>query len=283
MQFFFGVKSMKRSPSYKTFFILISLLAVNTFSFSLPIDLSSLTGKQIIDEVELRHSSPNEYSIQEMILVDKKGYEEKRHIRRYSREDSNGLKKTLVVFDKPSGIKGVALLTWEENEADDQQWIYLPAYGNSLKRTLKGNKSNYFMGTDFTYEDLSPYNINDFSYIRQKDENNYFVIDSFPNTKVTKKESAYKYKRSFIQKEKFIVKKTEFYNKKDELIKTLTNSDFTQKNKNQWRPNRMVMNNNKNKHKTIIMVTDYTFEIENVPEKKFTKRWIISGRYLKTH
>ena len=44
-------------------------------------------------------------------------------------------------------------------DREDDQWLYMPAYGQKLKRIAGGNKKGYFMGTDFSYEDLRPENL----------------------------------------------------------------------------------------------------------------------------
>lgn len=59
-----------------------------------------------------------------------------------------------MFFITPADVKGTSFMNWSYNSGqDDDQWIYLPALKRT-KRISSGSKSDYFMGSDFTYDDL---------------------------------------------------------------------------------------------------------------------------------
>ncbi|MBN1409264.1 MAG: outer membrane lipoprotein-sorting protein, partial [Spirochaetales bacterium] len=117
------------------------------------------TGLQIMKEQENRHKSQTEFTKEIMILTDKNGAKEKRVFRRYVKENfKDNTSGLLIVFDSPKSISGTAMLTWDNKDRDNDQWLYLPARG-MLQRITAGSKKGYFMGTDFTYEDMEPENI----------------------------------------------------------------------------------------------------------------------------
>jgi len=165
-------------------FIFVAFLVLACHSVS----AQELTGSQIMDEVSLRHDRPFEFEIQNMTLVDKGGEEEAREIRRYMRQDDDGTRRYLVVFHSPAGIKGVALLTWQNKDKDDDQFMYLPAQGKKMKRIAKGGQKNYFMGTDYAFEDLVSESREKFSYERLPDE----IIDGVDSYLVRACPSSYK-------------------------------------------------------------------------------------------
>ena len=113
-----------------------------------------MSGPEIMAESSRLHESQVEMENLSMILTDRKGEVTSRVLRQYSRKNDDGFYKYLLVFDDPNGIKGVALLTWEKAGGDDDQWVFLPAMGTRLKRIASGGRMNYFMGTDFAFEDL---------------------------------------------------------------------------------------------------------------------------------
>ena len=92
-------------------------------------DPKSLSGRQIMDEVEARHEKPFEFEIQKMTLVDKSGKKEVRDVRRFTREKDKSQTRYLTIFRSPAGIKGTAMLTWQNDNKADDQWLYLPAQG----------------------------------------------------------------------------------------------------------------------------------------------------------
>ena len=148
----------------------IVLAIILSLSFTGISTADALTGRQIMDQVAERHEKDFEYEVQEMVLIDKKGNKEKRLLKRYQRKGEDENFKYLMVFHDPSGVRGVALLTWQNKEKDDDQFMYLPSMGKKMKRIAKGGKRNYFMGTDFTFEDLVTESRDKFTYKRLPDE-----------------------------------------------------------------------------------------------------------------
>ena len=70
----------------------------------------------------------------------------------------------------------------------------MPAYGQKLKRIAGGNKKGYFMGTDFSYEDLRPEKLEAHTYTvlkRKCDNQDCYVIESLPSTDEEKKTNGY--------------------------------------------------------------------------------------------
>ena len=131
-------------------------------SFSL-VQAADLTGRQVMEKQKERHKVKSEIGAEIMLLVDKDKNQEKRQVKRYAKETEKDLHRYLVVFLSPADIKGTALLTWEQKGRENDQWLYLPAQ-KKMQRIAKGSKKNYFMGTDFTYEDMEPEDIDNFEY-----------------------------------------------------------------------------------------------------------------------
>jgi len=263
------------------------LFAITIFLASfVPVQAADdLTGRQIMDEASERHDTPNEFSTQEMILIDRKGNERSRAVRRFQLEVEDGLKRLLMVFDTPKGVKGVAMLTWEKKDAEDDQWTYLPAL-KRLKRIVGGGKRNYFMGTDFANEDFDVEDRDSFKYERLEDATydgkEVYVVDAFPVGKDAKKNTGYERRRIYIGKDNFFQYKTDFYERRTgKHLKTMTVEEVATLDGGIMRAKRALMDNFKNKHKTRVVTKSWDFSKKAVSPKIFKHRYIERKKHMR--
>ena len=260
------------------------LTAVVMFGMSRPGSAEELTGRHILDEVANRHEASSEYEVQTMTLIDKKGNQEAREVRRYTRKGDDGQFKYLIVFRSPPGVKGVALLTWQHADGDDDQWLYLPAQGEQMKRIAKGSKKNYFMGTDFTYEDIITESHDKFSDTRLADEalegTDCYVIEITPSDPELVKETGYQKRIVWVRKDLWLIVRTDYYDKQGKLVKRQTASDLVNVSGSLWRPDTSRMDNFSNGHATVIHVASRKLEEAAVPEAVFQQRFVLSGQHL---
>lgn len=245
-----------------------------------------LSGRQILDQVAERHERPYEMEVQRMALISRGGGEEQREVKRYARKGEDGEYKYLVVFHAPSGIRGVALLTWQQSLGDDDQWLYMPAHGRQMRRIAKGGRRNYFMGTDYAFEDLVFEPREKFTYERLADETldgvEHFVVKTTPSDEELQKESGYQYRQMWIRKDIFFVTRTDYYDRRGRFLKRQTNEDLVQVDDGKtWRANRSVMDNESTGRQTVIEVLERDFAESAVPEEIFTQRFVTGGRHLR--
>ncbi len=241
-----------------------------------------LTGKQIIEEQRKRHSVKSDIATTVMLLVDKKGNRKKRLIRRYGKEFSDGLKRGLLVFMEPMDVAGTALLTWELAGGESKQWVYLPSQ-KKMQRIAAQSKKSYFMGTDFTYEDLQPDSMENYSYtLKGSDtlgDSPCYVVEILPATKEKQKESAYTKRVVWIRKDIFYAVKLEFYGRRDRLIKTQTNHDLVKMEGGVWTAKKALMHNDRTGHRTVMGIKTRQINVL-IDDSVFTERFILSGRHL---
>ena len=64
---------------------------------------------------------------------------------------------------RPSRCPGHGLLVHAHRDGADEQWIYLPAL-RRVRRINSANQSGSFMGSEFAYEDLTPPEVEKFTY-----------------------------------------------------------------------------------------------------------------------
>jgi hypothetical protein len=259
----------------------IALLAgVSTALFA-----EEMTGKQIMEQQEKMQKVTTEYGEEIMLLKDlKTGTQEKRTARRHSQEDADGLGRSLFAFLSPADIAGTAVLTWEQ-ETDDDQWLYMPAT-KKMQRIASGSKKNYFMGTDFTYEDMESEDIENFNYTVLKTETvsldgkewPCWVIEAVPANPEKAKASGYSKRILWVAQNAFITLKVEFYDKRSRLAKTQTIYELENVTGTVWRPKKTIMDNTAKSSQTLTMVAGRKVN-EPIDGDVFTERFILSGKH----
>ena len=90
-----------------------------------------------------------------MQIVDKKGRERVRDfvMLRLDKEDG-GDQYYYTYFTKPSDVSRLTFMVHKHADANDSRWIYVPSV-DLVKQISADDKNSSFVGSDFTYEDVS--------------------------------------------------------------------------------------------------------------------------------
>lgn len=213
-----------------------------------------------------------------MILINKNGDETVREMHTKNKEGVDGEGDMgLIVFDSPRDQKGTALLTHSHKDEDDEQWLYLPAL-KRVKKIASSGKSGSFMGSEFSFEDIGGGgDTKDYEYKWLRDEvyegKQCFVLQSIPKDK----NSGYTKIIAWIDKESGRNYKTEFYDRKNSHLKTMTISGFKKYNGEHDRPAELLMVNHQTGKSTKMLMSDYEFGV-GLNEQDFTKNSLKRAR-----
>jgi hypothetical protein len=193
-----------------------------------------------------------------------------------SLEQENDGDKSLTVFNAPQDVKGTAFLSFSHVDRNDEQWLYLPAL-KRVKRISSRNKTGSFMGSEFSFEDLTSFEVEkyDYKYIGDETINGIdcFVVETYPRDKY----SGYTKRVIWVDKEHYRVQKIDFYDRKNSLLKTLTFKDYKQYLNKFWRAHTMEMVNHQSGKSTILNWKNYEFQT-GVDEKDFNKNALKRAR-----
>ncbi len=193
-----------------------------------------------------------------MVLRTAGGRESTREIRTKTLEVDNDGDKSLNIFDHPRDVKGTAFLSFSHPVGADDQWLYLPAL-KRVKRIASRNKSGPFMGSEFAYEDLSSFEVDKYTYnfLRKDacDGGQCYVVEQVPVDKF----SGYTRQLVWIDDQEFRPWKTEFYDRRNSLLKTLMVTGYKQYLDKYWRATGMHMQNHQTKKSTDLTWGDYQF------------------------
>ena len=194
-----------------------------------------------------------------MILRNRQGQESRRELRINTLEVEGDGDKSLTLFDSPRDVKGTAFLSFTHATEPDDQWLYLPAL-KRVKRISSRNKSGSFMGSEFAYEDLSSQEVEKYRYKWLRDEvldgKQTMVVEYYP----AYENSGYTRQVVWIDSEIRQVVRTEYYDRKNALLKTLTIDGYRQYLDRYWRADTMDMVNNQTGKSTTIEWSDYRFD-----------------------
>nr|MBV6630057.1 outer membrane lipoprotein-sorting protein [Oceanococcus sp. HetDA_MAG_MS8] len=242
-----------------------SLIVGLAASLSLPAMAQSTDpaqrGLEIAQEADRRDEGWGDSStVMTMTLRNKQGQESTREMRSRSLEVADDGDKGLIIFDHPKDVRGTALLTFSHKSGSDDQWLYLPALKRT-KRIASNNKSGPFMGSEFAYEDLSSQEVEKYTYKYLRDESYegqpVFVIERFP----VDDNSGYTRQIVWMDSERYIPLKVEFYDRKQSHLKTLTLHEYEQYKDKHWRPLRLEMVNHQTGKSTTLSFAEYEFDL----------------------
>ncbi|MCF6264194.1 MAG: outer membrane lipoprotein-sorting protein [Xanthomonadales bacterium] len=259
-----GNKTMSKET--KTASLMISILLI-TGLISSPIMAQDTSSKEESKgyQVSARSDrSDNGFSDSEvkvtMILRNKAGQESSRSMTFTTLEvasESVG-DKSLVLFNTPKDVEGTALLSHAKILKQDDQWLFLPAL-KRVKRISSKSKSGPFVGSEFAFEDFTANELNkyDYQWLREEtcDEVKCDVVERIPLYEF----SGYTRQIAWIDQTDFQLRKIDFYDRKNTLLKTLTFMDYRNYD-GVWRAHNLHMENAKNGKSTDLIYAEYTFK-----------------------
>ena len=133
----------------------------------------------------------------------------------------------LIRFHTPAEFAGSGVLTIEHSDRDADQWTYLPAY-HASRRVPSADRGDTWMGTDFTYEDITDPKIEHYEYRIIREERlggvACTVIEAVPRQRKLTEESAYSKTVFWVDPAEAVALKIDYYDRSGRLFKTLLNS-----------------------------------------------------------
>jgi len=201
------------------------------------------------------------------------------------------LKEQEFLGDKISvlgdGVKGTAFLTYDydndyyDPDRDDDQWLYLPALKKS-KRIASTDKSKSFMGSDFTYSDMTSRDLEDYDFKLLKTQTvkdkETWIIEALPKNNEVIEETGYTKSLLFVRQDNYVVVRAVHFVKEGSKLKYMDVKKLELID-NIWIPTETHMTTKKRKmtlHKTILKHHDIRFN-QDLDESFFTVRRMEKG------
>lgn len=226
---------------------------------------TGLTGRDIMQKVKNRADGDTRSTTIEMTLIQKSGHKRVRKLESWAMDVGKDTKK-IMFFTYPGDVKGTGFLTWDyDNSAKvDDKWLYLPAMKKTRRISGKSSKTDYFMGSDFTYNDMSTRSVDEEQHKLLREEtlggHKCWVVQSVPNDK----DEIYARRVTWIRQDCLMAVKGEYYDKLNKLHRRLTISNI-EKVQGFWTMHLMQMENVQTGHKTVIRMGNQRFNVKVSP------------------
>ena len=239
------------------------------------------TGRQVMEWADERDDGDNGISDLEMVLIDKRGKERTRKMRNITKDRGKDT-LAMIFFLSPADVKNTGFLNYDYDDADldDDQWLYLPAL-KKTKRIAGGDKSGSFMGSDFSYADMSSPPLDRYSYTLMGETEVDGVpvgqVEAIPNPKESK-QTGYTKSIAFVRKDNHVVTRSVIWLKKGKRLKYM-NVEKLELIDGIWVPTQITMSTRKGKktlHKTRIEVSNIKFN-QPLEEDMFSLRQLEKG------
>jgi len=208
-----------------------------------------------------------------MKLISKGGQERVREMTMLRKNfgETGGNQKYFIYFFQPADVKDMTFMVYKYPAKDDDRWLFVPAI-NMVRRIAAQDKRSSFVGSDFTYEDVSGRDIEDDAHTLSKEEKlgvyDCYVIKSAPKAA----DVDYSYKLSWIDKMTFLPVKEEYYDRRNELYKIFS-ADEIKDIKGFPTITKRTMKNLQSAHTTVVayIKTDYSIGLE---DSLFSERYL---------
>ena len=210
-------------------FLLVLLLAPAAASDELP------PGDEVARRINARDEGQSFSRKLTMELIDKRGNTRTRETRTYRRYFGVD-KKTAIFYTAPKNIHDTAFLTFDyaDPEKDDDQWIYLPALRKS-RRISSSDRGASFLGTDLSYDDIkneTKVTLSDYAWKtigeEEVDGRPCILIEATPVDTETERELGYSKVRSWVDRDIWMVRRSQYWDRKKEHLKTVDVLDIQQ-------------------------------------------------------
>jgi predicted RND superfamily exporter protein/outer membrane lipoprotein-sorting protein len=184
--------------------------------------------------------------------------------------EPGGNQRYFLYFHKPDDVRRTAFLVWKYPEKDDDRWLFLPAV-DVVRRIAASDRRSSFVGSDFTYEDISGRDLaadtRKLLGTEKLGDVGCFVIESLP-----KEEAEYGKKVSWIETQTYLPKKEEYYDRRGQLYKVFT-ADALETVKGFPTITRRTMKDVSTGHVTTVEMSAIDYGV-GVEDEVFTERFL---------
>ncbi|MBI4765205.1 MAG: outer membrane lipoprotein-sorting protein [Deltaproteobacteria bacterium] len=208
-----------------------------------------------------------------MKLVSKGGQERVREMTMLRKNFGpvGGEQKYFIYFFQPADVKDMTFMVYKYPGRDADRWLFVPAI-NMVRRIASKDKYSSFVGSDFTYEDVSGRDLQEDTHSIVKEEKyggkDCYLVKSTPKAA----DMEYSYKLSWIDKTSYLPLKEEYFEKRGELYKVFT-ADEIKEIKGFQTETKRTMKNLQSGHMTQVVYIKADYDI-GVEDSLFSERFL---------
>jgi hypothetical protein len=240
------------------------------------------TAEWVAQQVRDRNTGRDSRAELRMRLYDRQGRVRERVLTMLRLRGQKGQgDRTLIRFTYPNDIRNTAFLVWEHPDADDERFLYLPALGR-VRRIAGQEKSESFVGSDLSYEDIGGREIADYTYAFTGTNASWTAPDGTrhaawllesrardPNADLPRSVSV-------VLKDKFVITAADVFNRRNERVKHFEVRKLEQV-EGFWTVLDLVMFNERDRTRTELTTTSIDYNV-GLSEQDFSRRQLEGSR-----
>lgn len=206
-----------------------------------------------------------------MVLFNPQGKQRRRDLTMLRKDfGTSGDQRYFIFFHAPTDVKGMTFMVWKYPAKEDDRWIFIPAV-NLVRRIAANDKRSSFVGSDFTYEDLSGRDVEDEAHelLRSEDLEGRpcFVLESRPKTT-----AGYVRRVSWIDQERWVPLKEEYFDARDQQVRVFTANEVAEIG-GHWTVTKRTMRNLQTDHYSTVVFEEIAYDV-GLEENLFTERYL---------
>ncbi len=185
-------------------------------------------------------------------------------------------------FHTPAEVKNEAILFLENDKGENDIQIYLPAY-QKVRRIERAQQSASFMGSDFSYSDITTPHVDDYSHVLKGEEPcpaekfaTCFKIEAKPVSDSIRERTGYSKILTWVKKENFMVVQNEDYDAAGALVKTSVLSDIEHLPSGKWFTKRIAVTTKKDGGVTSLQFSEVKTDVK-LSDSLFTQQALAKG------
>ncbi len=238
------------------------------------------TGREIMEKYKAQDRTKDSSVELKMTIINARGGKRERQVTQMTKTDANDNRKTLIRFLSPPDVAGTGFLSIEYSDRDDDNWLYLPAL-RKVRRIASSGKTDSFMGTEFSYEDLDSEDLNVHEYRLIGSESvvgvDAWIVEAIATDPKKIKETGYSKRELWISKDHHLAIQMKYYDKQGAYVKLLKGGEIRQvPGTDKWRTHLLTMEDVRKRKKTVLQFSDYKIN-QGVPDMNFSPRYLIRG------
>ncbi|MEW6366562.1 MAG: outer membrane lipoprotein-sorting protein [Acidobacteriota bacterium] len=174
-----------------------------------------------------------------------------------------GEQRYFMYFHSPGDVRGMSFLVYKYPAKEDDRWLFIPAL-SLVQRVAARDAGSSFVGSDFTYEDVSGRDLeaDEHKLLREEDHKGKpcFVIES-----VAKGAASYKKRISWIDKSSYLPLREEYSDVQGKVFKEFTAGEIREV---EGIPTMMTrtMKSLKTGHQTLVEFSDVRYRLALKPD-----------------
>lgn len=185
--------------------------------------------------------------------------------------------RSLIRFEEPASLRGTGLLVVDEGASANDLWLYMPA-NRRMRRLAGAEKSNWFMGTEFTHEDFEDFKLEHYLFSVPAPVECEFgqclTVHARPGTEQEQKASGYGGKTYWLESNSLYPVRIDYFGHDGSHVKRLDTSGL-QREGQYWRPTEYVMRNLLNGRVTRMLVDSR--ELDQALDPIYTSQRFLRG------